>query len=129
MNWRPPDHNRREKVEKKSAKLLSDFQTQTDKKVMANQSHIVFLDKQQRKVVVIDIAVPRDGAREAGNLPEAKGRAGESLEGASNSSARGHKSTRGRDPHPREVDISVQKSALLGIAKILHRTLKLPGLW
>ena len=26
-------------------------------------------------------------------------------------------------------ELSVQKSAVLGTAKILHRTLKLPGLW
>ena len=26
-------------------------------------------------------------------------------------------------------EVSVQKSAVLGTAKILHRTLKLPGLW
>ena len=29
----------------------------------------------------------------------------------------------------RTSEISVQKSALLGTAKILRRTLKLPGLW
>ena len=27
------------------------------------------------------------------------------------------------------TEVSVQKSAVLGTAKILHRTLKLPGLW
>jgi len=37
-----------------------DFQIQTDKQVMANQSIIVVVDKQQKKAAGIDVAIPSD---------------------------------------------------------------------
>ena len=47
-------------MENDQAKILWDFQIQTDKMVMANQPDIVIIDKQQRKAVVIDVAIPSD---------------------------------------------------------------------
>ncbi|XP_051914448.1 uncharacterized protein LOC127596235 [Hippocampus zosterae] len=41
-------------VENDRAKILWDFQIQTDKMVMANQPDIVIIDKGQRKAVVVD---------------------------------------------------------------------------
>uniref|UniRef100_A0A3P9HPM2 Gypsy retrotransposon integrase-like protein 1 n=1 Tax=Oryzias latipes TaxID=8090 RepID=A0A3P9HPM2_ORYLA len=43
------------------AKNLWDFQIQTDRMVMANQPDIVAVDKEQRKDVVVDVAVPSEG--------------------------------------------------------------------
>lgn len=41
-------------------KLLRDFQTQTDKQVIANQPDIVVVNKVQRRAVEKDLAIPRD---------------------------------------------------------------------
>ncbi|XP_055362142.1 uncharacterized protein LOC129603668 [Betta splendens] len=48
-------------VENERAKILWDFQIQTDRMVMANQPDIVVVDKEQSKVVVVDVAIPSDG--------------------------------------------------------------------
>ncbi len=42
------------------AKMLWDLQIQTDKLVIASQPDIVFIDKQQKMAVVIDVAIPSD---------------------------------------------------------------------
>ncbi|XP_076740510.1 uncharacterized protein LOC143418686 [Maylandia zebra] len=47
-------------VENDRAKILWDFQIQTDKMVVANQPDIVVVDKQKKTAVVIDVAVPND---------------------------------------------------------------------
>ncbi|TWW64336.1 hypothetical protein D4764_03G0013440 [Takifugu flavidus] len=47
-------------LENKQAKMLWDFQIQTDKMVVANQPDIVVVDKPQNTVVVIDVAIPSD---------------------------------------------------------------------
>ncbi|CAI5660153.1 unnamed protein product [Oreochromis niloticus] len=47
-------------VENDRAKILWDFQMQTDKMVVANQPDIVVVDKQKKTAVVIDVAVPND---------------------------------------------------------------------
>jgi len=47
-------------VEKNRAEILCDFQIQTDKQVMANQSDIVVVNKLQKKAVVMDVAIPSD---------------------------------------------------------------------
>ena len=60
------------------------------------------------------------------------------MEGEGQSGPSGDRSTRKCDPKLEEwlqdipgttSELSVQKSAVLGTAKILRRTLKLPGLW
>ena len=56
LRWETPQ----KVVENSRAKLLWDFQTQTDRKVLANQPDIVVIDKQKKEAVVIDIAVPSD---------------------------------------------------------------------
>ncbi|KAK7881151.1 hypothetical protein WMY93_029560 [Mugilogobius chulae] len=48
-------------VDNDRAKILWDFQIQTDRMVMANQPDIVVVDKEQRKAVVVDVAIPSDG--------------------------------------------------------------------
>jgi len=45
-------------VEKNQAKILWDFQIQTDKLVMASQPDIVLVHKLKKKTVVIDVAIP-----------------------------------------------------------------------
>ncbi|XP_076747360.1 uncharacterized protein LOC101485988 [Maylandia zebra] len=131
-------------VENDRAKILWDFQIQTDKMVVANQPDIVVVDKQKKTAVVIDVAVPNDsnirkkeheklekyqGLREElermwrvkvtvvpvviGALGAVTPKLGEWLQQIPGTTS----------------EISVQKSAVLGTAKILRRTLKLPGLW
>ena len=48
-------------VENDRAKILWDFQIQTDKQVMANQPDIVVVDKMQ--TAVIDVVIPRRNMR------------------------------------------------------------------
>ena len=50
--------------ENNRAEVLWDFQIQTDKQVMANHTDIVVIDKLQKKVVVIDVAIPSDLSQE-----------------------------------------------------------------
>lgn len=45
-------------VEKDQAKILLDFQIQMDKFLMANQVDILVLEKQRKKAIVIDVAIP-----------------------------------------------------------------------
>ncbi|KAF7650224.1 hypothetical protein LDENG_00129190, partial [Lucifuga dentata] len=47
-------------VENGRAKVLWDFKFQTDKQLLANQPDMVVVDKQQKRAVVIDVAVPAD---------------------------------------------------------------------
>jgi len=55
-NWEIPP----KVVENDRAKILWDFQIQTDKQVMANEPGIVVADKLQKKAVMIDVAIPSD---------------------------------------------------------------------
>ncbi|XP_055368940.1 uncharacterized protein LOC129604854 [Betta splendens] len=48
-------------VDNERAKILWDFQIQTDRMVMANQPDIVVVDKEQSKAVVVDVAIPSNG--------------------------------------------------------------------
>ena len=47
-------------AEKDESMILWNFQIRTNRMVMANQSDIVMVDKQQKKAVVIDAAIPSD---------------------------------------------------------------------
>ena len=47
-------------IQNDRAKILWDFQFQTDKLVMANQPDIVVVDKEQKTVTVVDVAIPSD---------------------------------------------------------------------
>ncbi|XP_051931065.1 uncharacterized protein LOC127607055 [Hippocampus zosterae] len=131
-------------VENDRAKILWDFQIQTDKMVMANQPDIVIIDKGQRKAVVVDIAVPSDG-----NIRKKEHEKLEKYQGLREELERAWKVkvtvtpvvvgalgavTPKLDEWLQQIpgttsDISVQKCAVLGTARILRRTLKLPGLW
>ncbi len=44
----------------KNAKILWDFQIQTDKMLVANQMDIVVVDRQWKKAAVMDVAIPSD---------------------------------------------------------------------
>ena len=47
-------------VESKNFKILWDFTIQCDRRVEARRPDIVFDDKKQREVVIIDVAIPGD---------------------------------------------------------------------
>ena len=131
-------------VENNKAKILWNFSFQTDKQLLANQPDIVVVDREQKRVVVIDVAIPADanirkkehekiekyqGLKEqleqmwkikADVVPVVEGalgavtpKLGEWLQQIPGTTS----------------EASVQKSAVLGTAKILRRTLRLPGLW
>ncbi|KAJ0057310.1 hypothetical protein NL108_002264 [Boleophthalmus pectinirostris] len=131
-------------VENDRAKILWDFQIQTDRMVMVNQPDIVVVDKKQSRAVVVDIAIPSDG-----NIRKKEHEKLEKYQGLKEELERAWKVKASVVPvvisalgavtpkleewlqkiPGKTTDISVQKSAVLGTAKILHRTLKLPGLW
>ncbi|KAF7655390.1 hypothetical protein LDENG_00056830 [Lucifuga dentata] len=50
-------------VENSRAKVLWDFKFQTDKQLLANQPDMVVVDKEQKRVIVTDVAVPADSRR------------------------------------------------------------------
>ncbi len=56
LRWKTPP----KVVENDRARILLDFQIQTDKMVIANQPDIVVVDKQQKKAAVINVAIPSD---------------------------------------------------------------------
>ena len=64
-----------EVTENNRAKVLWDFSFQTDKQLLANQPDIVVVDKEQRRVVVIDVVIPADAniRRETKRLRSTKG--------------------------------------------------------
>ena len=47
-------------VESENFKILWDFTIQCDRRVEARRPDIVFVDKKQREVVIIDVAIPGD---------------------------------------------------------------------
>ena len=47
-------------IDNEQTKILWDFQIPTDKIVMANQPDVVVVDKEEKKAVVIDFAIPSD---------------------------------------------------------------------
>ncbi|TWW69251.1 hypothetical protein D4764_18G0000570 [Takifugu flavidus] len=131
-------------LENKQAQILQDFQIQTDKMVVANEPDIVVVDKHEETVVVIDVAIPNDS-----NIRKKEHEKLEKYQGLKEEMERmwGMKATvvpvvigtlgavtpnlsRWLQQIPGTTsEISVQKSAVLGTAKILRRTLRLPGLW
>ncbi len=131
-------------VENDRAKILWDFKIQTDKLVMANQPDIVLIDKQQKKALVIDVAIPSDS-----NIRKKEHEKLEKYQGLKEELEKMWKVRATVVPvvigalgavtpklgewlqqiPGKTSEVSVQKSAVLGTAKILRRTLKLPGLW
>ena len=47
-------------VESENFKILWDFTVQCDRKIEARRPDIVFIDKKEREVVIIDVAIPGD---------------------------------------------------------------------
>ena len=47
-------------IENNQAKIPWDFQIETDKMVVVNQPHIIVVDKQEKKVVVVNVAIQSD---------------------------------------------------------------------
>ena len=131
-------------VENDRAKILWDFQIQADRQVLANQPDIVVVDKDQKTVVAIDVMVPSDS-----NIRKKEFEKQEKYQGLKKELKRNWKVKAKVVPvvvgalgavTPKlgdwlqqipgtTLELSVQKSAWLGTAKILCRTPKLPGLW
>ena len=127
-------------IQNDRAKILWDFQFQTDKLVMANQPDIVVVDKEQKTVTVVDVAIPSDSnirKKEHEKLEKYQGLR-EELEKMWGVKAKVVPVVIGalvavtpklgewlQQIPGRTSEISVQKSGILGTAKIMHRTLKL----
>ena len=47
-------------MESANFKILWDFTIQCDRKIEARRSDIVFVDKKEREVVIIDVTIPGD---------------------------------------------------------------------
>ena len=47
-------------MESENFKILWDFTVQCDRKIEARGADIVFIDKKEREVVIIDVAIPGD---------------------------------------------------------------------
>ena len=45
-------------MESENFKMLWDFTVQCDRKIVARRPDIVFIDKKEREVVVIDVTIP-----------------------------------------------------------------------
>jgi hypothetical protein len=131
-------------VENEKAKILWDFHIQTDKQVMANQPDIVIVDKEKKVATIIDIAVPMDiniKAKEHEKIEKYQPLSEELrriwkvntkvvpvVVGALGALTAQHEKWLSEIPGQHNSTL-LQKSTLLGTAKILRRTLKLPGLW
>lgn len=50
-----------QKVIENRANILWDFKFHIEKQLLANQQDIVVVDKEQKTVVVMDVAIPADG--------------------------------------------------------------------
>ncbi|XP_078022977.1 uncharacterized protein LOC144462717 [Epinephelus lanceolatus] len=131
-------------VENYRAKILWDFSFQTDKQMLANQPDIVVVEKHQKKAVVVDVAIPADS-----NIRKKEHKKVEKYQELKEQLEQMWKvkvdvvpvvvgALRAMTPRLGEwlrqipgitSEASVQKCEVLGTAKILCRTLKLPGLW
>ena len=131
-------------VENNRAKILWDFPIQTDKHVIANRPDIVIVDKEKKTATVIDVAVPSDcnirkkehekidkyqGLREEmEKMWKVKVKVVPIVIGALGAVA--PTLEKWLEEIPGETtEVSIQKNAILGTARMLRRTLKLPGLW
>ncbi|KAF7643082.1 hypothetical protein LDENG_00244990 [Lucifuga dentata] len=109
--------------------------------MLANQPDMMVVNKEQKRAVVINVAIPSDG-----NIRKKEHEKLEKYQGLQEELDRMWKvkstvvigALGAVTPKLGEwlqqipgttSEISVQKSAVLGTAKMLHRTLKLPGLW
>jgi hypothetical protein len=126
------------------AKILWDFHIQTDKQVIANQPDIVLIDKSKKKAIIIDIAIPNDVnikskehekitkyqplAEELSRIWKVKTKVIPVVVGALGALTSTHEQWLSEIPGQQDSN-KIQKCTLLGTAKILRRTLKLPGLW
>jgi hypothetical protein len=126
------------------AKILWEFHVQTDKHILANQPDIIVVDKEENQATIIDIAVPNDyniSSKERDKVEKYQPLR-EEIEkcwqvrttvvpvvvGALGAITPTFQMWLSQLPSNQD-SYQLQKSALLGTAKILRRTLKLPGLW
>ena len=54
------EHKPERVVESETFKILWDFTVQCERKIDAKRPDIVFIDKKEREVVIIDVAIPGD---------------------------------------------------------------------
>ncbi|KAF7661263.1 hypothetical protein LDENG_00265660 [Lucifuga dentata] len=84
-------------IENGRAKILWNFKFQTNKQVLANQPDMVVVIKEQKRAVMINVAIPSDGnikKKEQG----LNRRIGLNVEGEVHSGPSNNRSTRGYDP-------------------------------
>ena len=131
-------------MENNRAKILWDFQIQTDRQLLASQPDIMVVDKDQKTAVMIDVALPSDSnirkkeceklekyqglKEELERMRKVKAKVVPGVVGALGAVAPKLGEWLQQIPGTTS-ELSVQKSAVLGTAKTLHRTLKLSGLW
>ncbi|XP_077138906.1 uncharacterized protein LOC143804564 [Ranitomeya variabilis] len=138
--WETPE----KVVENERDKILWDFKIQMDKQVFGYQPDIMIVDKDQKTAMIIDVSVPSDS-----NIRKKEYEKQEKYQGLKGELNKMWKvkatvilavlgALRTVTPKLEEClqqipgatsELSVQKSAMLGTAKMLRRTLKLPGLW
>ncbi|KAF7648097.1 hypothetical protein LDENG_00161950, partial [Lucifuga dentata] len=100
-------------IENGRTKILWDFKFQANKQV-ANQPDMVVVNKEQKRAVVIDVAIPSDGnirkkEHEKLEIPRAEGRIGSNVEGEVHSGSSSNRNTRGCDP-PGKVTPAVSRN-------------------
>ncbi|XP_067940219.1 uncharacterized protein [Watersipora subatra] len=126
------------------AKILWDFYIRTEKHVLANQSDIVVVDKENKGATTIEVAVLNDYAIASKDKEKVEKYLplGEEIEkcwdvritvipvfiGAQGAITPAHKMWLAQIPTAINSS-ELQKSALFGTAKILRPVLKLRGLW
>ncbi len=138
--WDTPD----KVTENEKAKILWDFHIQTDKQVMANQPDIVIIDKHKKEATIIDVAIPNDSnikkkeqekvekyqplREELQRIWKVKSKVVPVVVGALGAVTPVLQKWLKEIPGEHAYR-NLQKSALIGTAKILRRTLNLKGHW
>ena len=125
-----------EGVESENVKILWDFTVQCDRKIEARRPDIVFIDKKEREVVIIDVAIPGDDRvkdKELEKLNKYQLLIDEIAHAKNHCSACCYWGPWGRinfEEYMKRIGVKVrleaiQKTALLGTAKILKKVLSL----
>ena len=131
-------------TETEEVKILWDFEIRTDRVIPARRPDIVVLDKEERKLTIIDVAVPSDAnikdketekitkyqdlKIELQRMWNVKARVVPVVVGALGATSPGIEKHLDNIPGKQDVR-PLLKSALLGSAHILRKVLDLPGSW
>ena len=131
-------------TETEEVKILWDFEIRTDRVIPARRPDIVVLDKEERKLTIIDVAVPSDAnikdketekitkyqdlKIELQRMWNIKARVVPVVVGVLGATSPGIEKHLDNIPGKQDVR-PLLKSALLGSAHILRKVLDLPGSW